>query len=127
MVCRTMLGTALAYIAAAFFKVRISRAAAMQAGVPGFSVGAGAAACCAAAGWEARASPRTSPMPRPAAGKILKTLFIPLLLGIWCLPPRNNGNSLPPRQNHHGSHIREQPVPDDPRSATEMAGQTRGI
>src|SRR5262245_3237479 len=73
-----MLGTALAYIAAAFFICRISLAAAMQAGVPCLSDGAGAACCCALAVWLAKANPSA----RPTAGNILTTLFIPLLPGI---------------------------------------------
>ncbi len=69
-----MLGTAAAYIAEAFFKVRISLAAAMAAGEAGFS--GGAAGCCADAGKPASASPRH----RPATDIILNTLFIPILL-----------------------------------------------
>src|SRR5437016_6802423 len=72
-----MLGTALAYIALAFFIVRISLAAAIAAGEAGLS--GGAAGCCAAADKPAKASPSA----RHAAGKILKTLFIPLLPGIY--------------------------------------------
>src|SRR6516162_2638901 len=69
-----MLGTAFWYIADVFFIARISLAAAMAPGEAAFG---GAAACCAAAGNAAiaRASARL------AAGKILKTLFIPFLLG----------------------------------------------
>src|SRR6516165_7823747 len=69
-----MLGTAFWYIADAFFIARISLAAAIAPGEAAFG---GAAACCAAAGNAAIA--RASA--RPAAGKILKTLFIPFLLG----------------------------------------------
>jgi hypothetical protein len=58
-----------------FFMARISLAAAIAAGVAGLS---GGAPCCAVAGRAAK----TSPNARPAAGKILKTLFIPILLGI---------------------------------------------
>src|SRR4029453_18412664 len=76
----TRLGTALAYIALAFFIVRISLAAAIAAGEPGLScVAAGAAGaffCCATAGTAVRASPAA----RPAADKIRERLFIPILL-----------------------------------------------
>src|SRR6185369_14172253 len=77
MVCWTRLGTALAYIALAFFIVRISLAAASAPGEAGFSgVAAGAAGaffCCASAGTAVRASP----IARPAADKIRERLFIP--------------------------------------------------
>src|SRR6266436_2155232 len=69
-----MLGTALAYIALAFFMVRISLAAAIAAGEACFS--GGAAGCCAPAGTAASANPTT----RPAADKIVEKLFIPILL-----------------------------------------------
>src|SRR5260370_34884107 len=68
-----MLGTALAYIALAFFMVRISFAAAIAAGEAGLS--GGDCCCCAPAGAPARANPNT----RPPADKILATLFIPNL------------------------------------------------
>src|ERR1700744_5986304 len=75
-----MLGTALAYMAAAFFMPKISRAAAMQAGGPGLRGcdWVGAPACWASAGPLDKANPSA----RQAAGKVLKTLFIPLLPGI---------------------------------------------
>src|SRR5215831_35776 len=107
-----MLGTAFWYIADAFFIARISLAAAIAPGEAAFG---GAAACCAAAGNAAIA--RASA--RPAAGKILKTLFIPFLLGklrrhcrsttrIPCAPAR-------------------MAVLDNTRDCAQKARQSRGI
>src|SRR6202790_4649824 len=67
-----MLGTALAYIPLAFFIARISLAAAIAAGDASLSGGG----CCAPAGKPVRANPSA----RPAADKILKRRFIPILL-----------------------------------------------
>src|SRR5260370_9955071 len=67
-----MLGTALAYIALAFFIARISFAAAIAAGDAGLPGGG----CCAPAGTPSRANPNA----RPAADKILERRFIPNFL-----------------------------------------------
>src|SRR4051794_17986958 len=80
-----MLGTALAYIAPAFFIARISFAAASAAGDAGFSVGAGAAGaaclaagCCACAG----APAKLSPPPTPATATMFERYVIPILLDL---------------------------------------------
>src|SRR5258708_1026102 len=67
-----MLGTALAYIEAAFFIARISFAAATAAGEACLSGGGDAGACWASAGTPATASPNA----RLAADNILATRFI---------------------------------------------------
>src|SRR5580693_2834150 len=101
-----MLGTALAYMALAFFIVRISFAAAMAAGE---ACGlAGAAGCCAPAGTLASARPNA----RPAADKTLR-LFIPVLLENTALTPFNNTNSLRTCQYRRAGDTDEQPMLDD--------------
>src|SRR5436305_866848 len=77
-----MLGTALAYIAPAFFMFRISFAAAKAAGEAGLSAGAAVGAACLAAGccaWAA-APAKTSPIARPAMATIFEPYVIPILL-----------------------------------------------
>src|SRR4051812_14631495 len=115
-----MLGTAAAYIAAAFFKVRISLAAAIAAGEAGLS--GGAAGCCADAGRPASASPRT----RPATDMNLTTLFILILLTLRLPPPElaasaplDNANSLGAGEHGHAGQSNEQPVFDDPRNRSQ--------
>src|SRR6516225_3912126 len=116
-----MLGTAFWYIADVFFIARISLAAAMAPGEAAFG---GAAACCAEAGNAAIARANA----RPAAGKILKTLFIPFLLGKQRRSlPLNNANSLRTRQNGRAGETEEQPVLDSTRDCAQKARQTRGI
>src|SRR6185312_15616129 len=114
----TMLGTALAYMAPAFFICRSSLAAAMQEGVAGFSPSiCGACCCCPLAGSDSNASPSAT----PAAGRIPKTLFIPLLLGFTALPPLDNANSLRARKQGHARQLGEQPMLDDAGYRVEQA------
>src|SRR6266481_7699297 len=103
-----MLGTALAYIALAFFIVRISFAEAIAAGEAGLSEGG---CCCAPAGTPARASPNA----RPAADKILERRFIPNLLdcGVTAVQQREFPESLPEQpcwQGQWTAHARQRPV-----------------
>src|SRR6202163_2826947 len=115
-----MLGTAFAYMTAAFFMARISLAAAIAAGVPGLSAGA---ACCAPAGRPASASPST----RPAADKIPKRRFIPNLHKIAALPPFNNTNSLRARQHRRAGKTDEQPMLDNARYRVQQSREMRSI
>src|SRR5258705_4187115 len=102
-----MLGTALAYIALAFFIARISFAAAIAAGDAGLSGGGGdccclggAGCCCAPAGTPARANP----IARPAADKVLERRFIPNLLdcGVTAVQQREFPESLPEQPCRQG-------------------------
>src|ERR1700681_1631271 len=115
-----MLGTAFAYIAAAFFMVRIFLGSAIAADVPGLIV---APACCAPAGRPASASPTT----RPAADKILKRRFIPNLHKIAALPPFNNTNSLRARQHRRADKTDEQPMLDNARYRVQQSREMRSI
>src|SRR5438477_10789774 len=101
-----MLGTALAYIAPAFFIDRISFAAAIAAGEASLS---GAGFCCAPAGTMVRASPNA----RAAADKILEKHFIPDSPEIAALQPFHNANSAGLCQHRCARRTGEQPAPDD--------------
>src|SRR6185437_17026973 len=61
------------------------------------------------------------PSATPAAGRIPKTLFIPLLLGFTALPPLDNANSLRARKQGHACQLGEQPMLDDARYRVEQA------
>src|SRR5262249_19496141 len=116
-----MLGTAFAYIADAFFIVRISLAAATAPGEACLS--GGGAGCWAPAGKPANASPSIT----PAAVNIFKTLFIPLLLGSYGLRPFDNANPLRARQDCRARQRDEQTVLHDTRYRAKQARQTRRV
>src|ERR1019366_3100679 len=119
----TILGTALAYIALAFFIARISLAAAIAAGDAGLS-GAGCCCCCCCA--PAGTPVRANPSARPAANRIPERLFIPILLdcGSW---PFNNANSLRAGQHRDAGKTNEQPVLDHARYRVQQSRQARRI
>src|SRR6266480_1929504 len=115
-----MLGTALAYIAPAFFIDRISFAAAIAAGEASLS---GGGFCCAPAGTMVRASPNA----RAAADKILEKHFIPDSPEIAALQPFNNAYSVGACQHRRARKTDEQPVLDNARDQGQQARQTRSI
>src|ERR1700710_1510156 len=120
-----MLGTALEYIAAAFFIARISLAAAIAPGVPclsGTDVAAGAGGfCCATAGTAVRARAR------PVADKMLERHFIPILLRWRGLPTFNNANSLRACQNSGPGEADEQSMLDNAGYRGQQSRQARSI
>src|SRR5947199_4138260 len=106
-----MPNTALPYIAAAFFKVRISLAAAIAAGVPCLSDGGGVAPC-AMAGLPASASPSATQM----AAKIRVKPII-------SFSSIDNANSLCARQDDGAGKADEQSVLDNARYHVQQACQ----
>src|SRR6266567_5699803 len=125
LVCATMLGTASAYTALAFFSVSSSLAeaiAAADAGLP--DVAAGAAGVCAMAGAPINANATA----RPAAGKLRNKLFISvLLLEIAALAPLHYANSLRAGQDGRVGKANKQTVFDNAGNQAEQARQARCI
>src|SRR5246127_2391430 len=117
-----MFGTALAYIAAAFFMARISLAAAIAAGEPGLSAGA----CCWAGACWALAGRPASASTTKAAGNVLKTLFIPIFS--YCgSRPIYDAYSLRARQDCRFGQPDEQPVFHDAGCDAQKARQAAGV
>ena len=119
-----MFGTAFAYIALAFFMVRISLAAAIAAG-DACLTGAG---CFGAGGWAPAGTPASaSARAKPAAGKIPEKLFIPILLDCGAHEPFDNANSVSARQHSRAGKTNKQPVLDDTGYRGQQSCQARRI
>src|SRR6476660_6506716 len=123
LVCSTRPGTALAYIAVAFFIVRISFAAATEAADAGLPVTAAGGACAPAG-----AAISVNAIARPAAGKLRNKLFIPvLLLESAALAPFDYANSLRAGEDRRAGKANKQTVLDNARDQAQQPRQTRRI
>ena len=119
-----MLGTALAYIALAFFIARISLAAAIAAGDACLSGGAGRLPAPLLAPAAPRPAPVRAQGPRPT--RFLKGSSFQILLEITALPPFNNTNSLRACQHRRAGQTDEQPVLDNARVSRLSSPARRG-